>query len=358
MGTRELINWDELSKATDELLCPELMFEGSCDFLRAWEVLWAINHSPAVKENRERSPIQACATCASMALELALKSLITLEKKEPVLSHSFARLFNQLSSHSRAAIASKVLLEDRPTSVEAVTDALKLCEGTFERWRYKHEHRELDFYQGRMMQVTRAVHEVTAQRLSEWRKQSHPIRTPRPRTLTARQAHDLVARAIERLRFEDEDLPRDVNERALSHRLAVHLEREVRKLDPRLLGESVAPKDLSVDCEYNRRGDEPKRLHELAARIKAAAGEIDPVADMRACTVYPDIIVHRRGPAGPNLIVIEVKRAEAPAEAIGWDQDKLALYRTELRYLHAFLVLFGQGTPKIIPQGLERRSAT
>lgn len=346
MGTQHLFDWGEMSRATDELLRPERMFEGSCDFLRGWEVLWAIHHSAASKGSGEQTPIGACAMCASMALELALKSLITLENKEPASSHSFGRLFNQLSQRSRADVASRVSFDRVPASVEGVQAVLKSCEGTLDKWRYRHEHRDIDFYQSHMMSVTRAVHEVVSQRLGEWRKRSHPIRTQRLQ-FTEKQARALVSRAVERLRHEDDNLPDDVNERTLSHRLAVHLERELRRIDPRLLGESVAREELSVDCEYNRRGGEPKRLRELAQHVKAEAGEVDPIADMQARTVYPDIVVHRRGAAGPNLIVIEVKRADAPADAIGWDRDKLAVYREELGYLYAFLVLFGQGSPQI-----------
>jgi hypothetical protein len=349
MGTRELNDWDEISRATDEFLRPERMFEASCDFLRGWEVLWAKHNSDAVKKTGERSPISACAMCASMALELALKSLITLENREPLLSHSFARLFKQLSPRSRSEVASKVVLDGKPTSAEGVAVALKLCAGTLNKWRYRHEHSDIDFRQGHMMSVTRAVHEVVSQRLSIWHKQLHPLRTRPLASFAEKDARELVSRAVERLRSEDEDLPDDVNERSLSHRLAVHLEHEVRRIDPRLLGAGFTLQDLSVDCEYNRYGGDPKRLHPVAEGIRAEAGEnFDWTADTKGRTVYPDIVVHRRGTAGPNLIVIEVSRADAAAEAIGWDKDKLDHLQRELGYLHAFLVLFGRGTPKIL----------
>lgn len=346
MGT-DFFDWDELSRVADDALRPERMFDASRDFLSGWKVLWATHQSIASKGRGEQTPISACAMCASMALELALKSLITLEQKEPVASHSFARLFRQLSARSRAELASVVRFDGVSTTVEGVSSCLKSCEGTLDKWRYRHEHRDIDFKQGHMMSVTRALHEVVSRRLSEWHKRPHAIE-PKDSSFSEKRAYAVVARALERLRHEDDDLPDDVNERSWSHRLAMHMEQEVRRLDPRLLASGVARGDLSVDCEYNRRGEEPKRLHDLALCVKGEGGEIDPVADMDARTVYPDIIVHRRGTLGPNLIAIEVKRANAPRGAIDWDMEKLAVYKSELGYLHAFLVVFGKGEPKIV----------
>ncbi|GAO01723.1 hypothetical protein PSR1_00583 [Anaeromyxobacter sp. PSR-1] len=343
----DFFEWDELSRAADDALRPERMFEGSRDFLRGWEVLWAIHQSIAAKGSGEQTPISACAMCASMALELALKSLITLEQKEPVASHSFARLFRQVSGRLREEVASQVRFDGASTSVNAVTSCLKSCEGTLDKWRYRHEHRDIDFNQGHMMSVTLALHEVVSRRLVEWRKRSHPIQTQRA-SFTEERARALVARALERLHHEESDLADDVNERTWSHRFAVHLEREVRRMDVRLLPEGITRGNLSVDCEYNRRGDDPKRLHELAARVKAEADGLDSVADMDALTVYPDVIVHRRGKLGPNLIAIEVKRANARREAIEWDMEKLTTYKSELGYIHAFLVVFGRRRPRIV----------
>ena len=162
-------DWGEELKAITELLRPELMFEGSCDFLLGWELLAVYRETPAVRENRAFVPIQARATCASMALELALKSLITYEGKDPALTHSFARLFKQLLPKTRREIASIVLLNGNPTSVEGVIDALKLCERTFETWRYKHEHDNADFYEPYIIDVTKAVHKYIMRKRPECR---------------------------------------------------------------------------------------------------------------------------------------------------------------------------------------------
>ena len=78
-----------------------------------------------------------------------------------------------------------------------------------------------------------------------------------------------------------------VNERSITHKLAEHLQHQFD--------------DLTVDCEYNRDGYDPKRLnwgHETTRKDCT-----------HAKTVYPDIIVHKRGFDTRNMLVIEVKKS-------------------------------------------------
>ena len=70
------MDWEVVLRSIDEILRPEIMFEGSCDFLLGWELLGAYTQTPAVREDRAFVPIQARATCASMALELALLAIL------------------------------------------------------------------------------------------------------------------------------------------------------------------------------------------------------------------------------------------------------------------------------------------
>ncbi len=67
-------------------------------------------------------------------------------------------------------------------------------------------------------------------------------------------------------------------EGALSHRLAVYLEHQFP--------------GWHVDCEFNKVGDDPK----LASTQKESK--------------RPDIIVHQRGEAGPNLLAVEIKKKD------------------------------------------------
>lgn len=92
--------------------------------------------------------------------------------------------------------------------------------------------------------------------------------------------------AICRLYCHDQDLlDVGVNERSLTHKLAEYLQDEFP--------------EWHVDCEYNRRHDQVKKL-----RIREWHSSPD---DTEARTVVPDIIVHRRQ-TDQNLIVLESRK--------------------------------------------------
>ena len=80
-------------------------------------------------------------------------------------------------------------------------------------------------------------------------------------------------------------LEKDLGERTLTHRLAVHLER-------RFVG-------WDVDCGYNRLGER---------RLRLPKGAIVSTDDDSGKSVYPDIVVHRRT-VPENLLAIEVRKA-------------------------------------------------
>jgi hypothetical protein len=135
--------------------------------------------------------------------------------------------------------------------------------------------------------------------------------------MTREQATELVNRAIDALVENDPELlDLDVTERALAHQLATYIARDV-------------PKPLSVDCEYNRHFGDPKRL-QLPKR-----DALD--REVRATTVFPDIIVHERNTDDHNYVVLELKK---PGEDLDYDELKLRAFHRELGYLHtAHLVL-------------------
>ena len=93
-------------------------------------------------------------------------------------------------------------------------------------------------------------------------------------------------------------LEHDLGERKLTHRFAVHLERQFDGWD--------------VDCNYDRLGERTLRLPK---------GSIVSTDDRLGKSIFPDIVVHRR--AGPeNLLAIELRKASnhQPPEH---DQHKL-----------------------------------
>jgi hypothetical protein len=93
-------------------------------------------------------------------------------------------------------------------------------------------------------------------------------------------------------------LEKDLGERTLTHRLAVHVERQFPGWE--------------VDCDYNRLGERTLRLPH---------GTIVSTDDALGKSVYPDIVVHQRDIPN-NLLAIEVRKASnhQPPEH---DQHKL-----------------------------------
>jgi hypothetical protein len=80
-------------------------------------------------------------------------------------------------------------------------------------------------------------------------------------------------------------LEKDIGERTLTHRLAVHIERQFGEWD--------------VDCDYDRLGERTLRL---------PGGTIVSTDDHFGKSVYPDIVVHRRS-VPENLLAIELRKA-------------------------------------------------
>lgn len=116
------------------------------------------------------------------------------------------------------------------------------------------------------------------------------------------------------LRCDGDILAMDVNERSISHRLASYLEEFFN--------------GWNVDCEYNRNHDMPKRLN-----IRRRSIHSD---DTQATTVFPDIIVHRRG-TDENFVVIEMKKSSSQ-ESDNYDLEKLIAFKEQLGYHFAIFV--------------------
>jgi hypothetical protein len=93
-------------------------------------------------------------------------------------------------------------------------------------------------------------------------------------------------------------LEKDLGERTLTHRLAVHMERQFDGWD--------------VDCDYNRLGE---RL------LKLPHGSIVSTDDGLGKSIFPDIVVHRRA-VPENLIAIEVRK-ETNHQPVEHDHHKL-----------------------------------
>lgn len=101
----------------------------------------------------------------------------------------------------------------------------------------------------------------------------------------------LVQEALDELRSDEMLFRLHANERSITHRLAVYLEK---------------PFDgWNVDCEYSRIGEDPSNFKRLLLPTTENAN----LFDMNGSRVYPDIVIHHRGQntTSDNLLVIEVK---------------------------------------------------
>jgi hypothetical protein len=131
---------DDLSEEVKRSITAGEMFRGSRDFFLAYELLGAFRRSPDEREGRAPSPIQAHATCAALALELALKSRIVLDSGEPPSKgpdgHKYVAMFNLLKRPAQEDIASFLLLDGKPATVDGLLAVLNEFEGTFKNWRY------------------------------------------------------------------------------------------------------------------------------------------------------------------------------------------------------------------------------
>lgn len=145
--------------------------------------------------------------------------------------------------------------------------------------------------------------------------------------MTTEDVRSKVEDSIERLIESDAALLNfDVNERSISHRIALYLEDAFPEWD--------------VDCEYNRIEGDPKRLGEIE---KYFDEEASSVRDTEARTVYPDVIVHERTQKN-NLLAIEVKKSNSSAPERA-DLEKLRGYLEDpsLEYDYGCFVQIGVG---------------
>ncbi len=123
-----------------------------------------------------------------------------------------------------------------------------------------------------------------------------------------REVHDRWWIAMQNLyQYDDYLIRHSLWEVTISHRIAFYLEEQLR--------------GWHVDCEYNRAGTGPK----LAKALRYSR--------------RPDIVVHRRGKGGPNLIAVEIKKQ--PRINLE-DRGKAIRYVKELNYRWAICIGIGR----------------
>ena len=132
---------------------------------------------------------------------------------------------------------------------------------------------------------------------------------------SAEEIKDAVRQALQKFYLNDIYLIHaDVHERSLTFRLGMYLQ----ELFP----------SWNVDCEYNK-NIETIRMNKLLGTRCQDFPEMRcrKCGQQRSCTVFPDIIIHRRG-TSQNLLVIEAKK-DAKASEKDADIQKIDAYLWE-----------------------------
>lgn len=114
----------------------------------------------------------------------------------------------------------------------------------------------------------------------------------------------IIRSCLQKLRKQDKYLlDKKVNERTITHKLAEYLQEQFL--------------EFNVDCEYNRFDEMPKELELPMDNVNWN--------DTEAKTVFPDIIVHKRGTQKNNLLVIEIKKS-SNSNPGNFDRKKLKAF--------------------------------
>jgi hypothetical protein len=134
---------------------------------------------------------------------------------------------------------------------------------------------------------------------------------------------DAMNSALEDLVKRDEELLRyQAHELAHVHRFAVYLEGHLRS--------QLVNGDVTVDLDYDRDGQFAKVMH-VDPPLPPKAGE-DGTVRFR-----PDLIIHRRGEDGPNVLVLEWKK-EAGRSDIALLQQRIVRIRQTFDYALGVIV--------------------
>ncbi|CAJ1315045.1 hypothetical protein [Paenibacillus nuruki] len=136
-------------------------------------------------------------------------------------------------------------------------------------------------------------------------------------------------------------LMNDLNERTIAHKLAEYLQEEYP--------------EFNVDCEYNKNIEESNGLKNILL-LKEECEELN--RNFRNTTkidgfkysivsIYPDIIVHKRGRNDKNLLIIEMKKT-TNLTSRRFDEKKLKIYTdnsrpNKLQYSHGLFINFETG---------------
>lgn len=135
--------------------------------------------------------------------------------------------------------------------------------------------------------------------------------------------------ALNRLyHFDQHIISNNSHEPSITHRLVIHLGH-------------LFYEDWNVDVEYNRNLEYRKTISNFVADLRDRIDNQDDIISGRK-SIYPDIIVHKRGFSN-NLLVVEVKKMSTTERLEQYDIQKLNGYfrEADLKYKYAAFVKMG-----------------
>jgi hypothetical protein len=116
----------------------------------------------------------------------------------------------------------------------------------------------------------------------------------------------------------------DLNERSISHKLAEHLKDSFTAYD--------------VDCEYNRM-ESGTSDQDYISKTLCLDSQETRTDSVKGDTVFPDIIIHKRGYNEDNYLAVEIKKKfyadrkdKHGKKYRDFDRKKLCAYTKQLKY--------------------------
>jgi hypothetical protein len=105
---------------------------------------------------------------------------------------------------------------------------------------------------------------------------------------------------------------------------------------------------LSVDCDYNRHGNDPKRDPAIPlAGLPSKQEEVHGMAGKKTERFFPDIVLHKRRSDECNILVCEIKRA-SDNRSPEIDRDRLKILTTgQFHYEFGAFITVDQTQPCI-----------
>ncbi len=157
-----------------------------------------------------------------------------------------------------------------------------------------------------------------------------------------REVKAKLRRAIQRLVIKDKILLHsNASERSICHRLAVYLESQFR-------GYCV---DFEYDLNDNQTFAENRLKEDYAWKVLLKDARESASGGGHCATIFPEIVIHKRGVPEESLLVVELKKTSHPRKTHEIDRSKIRGYLEHGRLGFQYGLLLVLRTGQQHPQG-------